>query len=143
MPEIIARCGNRCDLCPLYKDNFNDREADRTNEALYKYHHGGVGRRPHYVRGCDGCRSRGYIARQGCEIRACVSVKGFGTCAECEELFCSLLESDMEVIEGALARQGTPVPHEDYERYFRPFMIRQMLLELRVGRRSSSDSTTS
>jgi hypothetical protein len=131
MQELIARCGNRCDLCPLYKDNFSLADAEAVNSLLYKYHHAGEGPRPHYARGCEGCLSDGYIAREGCEIRECVSTKRLSTCADCERLFCGLLESDMAVLEGALRRHGAEIPREDYERYFKPFMIREALIRIR------------
>ncbi len=143
MSEIIARCGNRCDLCPLFSENFSAAEAGPINKALYKYHHGGVGSPPRYARACDGCLGSGYVAREGCGIRRCVQAKGLGTCAECEGLFCSLLETDIAVVEGALAKHRKTMPKQDYERYFQPFMIRQMLLDLRVGRRSTPDATRS
>ena len=134
MQEITARCGNRCDLCPLYKENFSPAEAEAINDRLYKYHHVGEGPRPHYTRGCDGCLSKGYVAREGCAIRACVTSRGFATCADCGELFCGLLEADMAVVEEALDRHGPAMPQEDYDKYFRPFLIRKVLLQLRAER---------
>jgi hypothetical protein len=38
MQSIIAKCGNRCDLCPLYRDNFIAEEAAAIDDALYTYH---------------------------------------------------------------------------------------------------------
>ena len=131
MQEIIARCGNRCDLCPLYKDNFRRAEAQEINRLLYKYHHASVGPQPHYTRGCEGCLSDGYIAREGCEIRKCVNTKRLSICADCQSLFCGLLEADMEVLEGALRHQGADISQEDYQRYFKPFLIRERLATIR------------
>lgn len=134
MLEMVARCGNRCDLCPLFKDNFSPDHAEAVNNLLFKYHHGGEGPRPHYTRGCDGCLSDGYVAREGCEIRHCATTRRISTCADCRNLFCSILESDMAVIEGALTRFGSSLSQDDYERYFRPFMIRNRLTALRSSR---------
>jgi len=130
MQRILAKCGNRCDLCPLYAENFDVAESDEINARLYKYHHNSTGTPPCYQRGCDGCLSGGYIARQDCLIRECVNQRGFQTCAECEGLFCDLLEADMQVIEGAIARHGGDMPREDYSRYLRPFLIRKTLSQL-------------
>jgi hypothetical protein len=37
----------------------------------------------------------------------------------------------MAVIEGAIARYAASVPPEDYDRYLRPFLIRETLSHLR------------
>jgi len=131
MPEIVAKCGNRCDQCPLYVGNFNGAASDEINAGLYKYHHNSTGTPPHYKRACEGCLSGGYIARQDCPIRACVDRRGWQTCAECEGLFCDLLEADMQIIEGVVARYGSNLSPEDYNRYLRPFLIRKTLTQLR------------
>jgi hypothetical protein len=70
MQSVFAKCGNRCDLCPLFADNFNSDTIQAINNGLYKYHHGGEGPAPNYARACDGCLSDGYIAREGCSIRS-------------------------------------------------------------------------
>jgi len=134
MPDIMARCGNRCHLCPLYKDNFSLATSETVNLALYKYHHNSQGPQPHYNLACDGCLSDGQVAREGCRIRECALRKAFATCAECDDLFCSLLEADMGIVEDALARHISTIPSEDYDSYFRPFLIRQVLSDLRSDR---------
>ncbi len=131
MGGIVARCGNRCDLCPLYKENFTRETAPAVNDALYKYHCGGEGPRPRYSRGCEGCLGEGYIAREGCPIRVCVTGKGLSTCARCPEMYCHLLEHDMAIIEGALNRHRATLPPADREMFFRPFLIRETLARLR------------
>jgi hypothetical protein len=131
MQGIVAKCGNRCDQCPLYVGNFSVAESDELNAGLYKYHHNNSGTPPHYQRACDGCLSGGYIARQDCPIRECVDQRGLQTCAECEELFCDLLEADMQIIEGAVARYGGHISPEDYNQYLKPFLIRETLTRLR------------
>ncbi len=131
MHGIVAKCGNRCDQCLLYIENFNVAESDAINAGLYKYHHNSTGTPPHYQRACDGCLSGGCLARQDCPIRKCVEQRGLRTCAECEELFCDLLEADMQIIEGTLAQYEGSLSQEDYDRYFRPFLIRKTLTRLR------------
>jgi Protein of unknown function (DUF3795) len=137
MQMIFAKCGNCCDLCPLYKENFSASDADLINAGHYKYHHAGQGPHPNYAQACDGCLSDGYVARKNCCIRECVTNKAFATCAECDQLFCSLLKADMEVIEGARARYATTMSKEDYEKYFRPFLTRETLLNLRSQKQQS------
>jgi len=82
MQEITARCGNRCDLCPLYMANFNAAEAEAINDRLYQFHHASEGVRPHYAQGCDGCLSGGYVARADCPIRKCATDRALVTCAD-------------------------------------------------------------
>ena len=130
--SLTAPCGNRCDLCPLYVDNFNPEEASAINDGLYKYHYGGRGPRPQYTAGRDGCRSEGTLARAGCAIRDCVIEQGFLSCAECPELTCQLLEADMAVIESALCQHRDSLPPADFDRFFRPFLIRETLARLRL-----------
>jgi hypothetical protein len=131
MQPVIARCGNRCDLCPLFHGNFRAEEVSTINEGLYKYHHRGKGPRPQYEAGCDGCLSDGYGARQGCRIRACAIENGLSTCSRCPQLYCELLEKDMAIIEGALAQEGASLPLSDFDRFFRPFLNREALARLR------------
>jgi hypothetical protein len=131
MQPIIARCGNRCDLCPLFRVNFRVEEAGAINEGLYRYHHQSKGPRPHYDAACDGCLSDGDVARQGCSIRACVVEKGLSTCALCPDMYCELLEKDMAVIEGALSQQRASMPQADFDRFLRPFLNREALAHLR------------
>lgn len=134
MQPIIAKCGNRRDLCPLYKENFSPTEVEAINGQLYKYHHDSRGPRPCHSRGCEGCLVDGYRPRQECRIRQCAMTRQLPTCADCPDLFCRLLDADMAVAEGSLARYGEGMPPEDFARYFKPFMIRERLTLLRRGR---------
>jgi len=131
MQPIIARCGNRCDLCPIFRDNFTSEQAGAINEGLYKYHHRGEGPRPHYTVPCDGCLGDRHVAREGCLIRACVIKKSFANCARCPQMYCQLLEEDMAVIEGSLSQHRGAIPETDFEKFFRPFLIREALAHLR------------
>jgi hypothetical protein len=88
-----------------------------------------------YERACDGCVSGGYIARQDCAIRECATHRNVETCADCEDLFCSLLEADMKVIEGAVTRYAETMPQEDHDRYLKPFLIRKRLSQIRLEKR--------
>ncbi len=134
MQPVIARCGNRCDLCPLFRGNFTAASAAAVNRGIYRYHHDGEGPKPHYAHACDGCLSDGRLARPGCAIRACVLGKGYATCAECPHLYCDLLERDMVVIEGALAKHRDDLDAADFDLFFRPFLIREALGHLRGAR---------
>jgi hypothetical protein len=136
MKPIVARCGNRCDLCPLFTDNFAFEEAAKINAGLYKYHHASCGPQPHHVRGCDGCLGEGYVARARCAIRACALERQLATCAQCSDMYCELLEHDMNIVEAALTRHKEEMSQWDFDRFFRPFLIREALARLRHERES-------
>ncbi len=138
MPMIIAKCGNRCDLCPLYVENYSAIGWEKINNSLYKYHQQNTGAPPHHTQPCDGCLSVGYVARKDCRIRKCANSRSLDTCAECEELFCSLLKEDMKIIECAVERFRGDVPEEDFNRYLKPFLIREVLLTIRSEKRSAN-----
>ncbi len=131
MEAVIARCGNRCDLCPLFKNNFSADQTEAINQGIRKYHHGGQGAEQRYSRACDGCLSDGHLAREQCAIRACTLEKRFRTCAQCPQLYCGLLEHDMAIIEAALAKHRDQMTADDFNQFFRPFLIREALARLR------------
>ncbi len=60
--------------------------------------------------------------------------KGYATCAECPHLYCDLLERDMAVIEGALAKHRDDLNAADFDLFFRPVLIREALGQLRGER---------
>ncbi len=132
MKPIVARCGNRCDLCPLFKENFAAGQAAEINAALYKYHQNGRGPMPHYERGCDGCLGDGYVSRERCAIRACALERRLTTCAQCPDMYCQLLEHDMNIIETALSQHRAAMSSQDFDRFFRPFLTRETLARLRA-----------
>ncbi len=134
MEALIARCGNRCDLCPLFKENFTAERAAAINRGIRRYHQDGRGPEPGYSRACDGCLRDGHLARERCAIRACTLERHFTTCAQCPQLYCEFLEHDMAIIEGALAKHRDDMIPDDFDQFFRPFMIREALARLRNER---------
>jgi hypothetical protein len=46
-------------------------------------------------------------------------------------MYCQRLEDDMAIIEGALSRPGDSIPREDFDTFFRPFLIRKTLARVR------------
>ncbi len=129
MDPIIALCGNRCDLCPLYRENFEKLGAEKVNAGFCAYYQGGVGV---LYRGCDGCSGSGYQPRPNCPISTCATARGLENCAACPDLFCGLLESDMKVVEGAVQNFAGAIPAEDFDIFFKPFLTRERLTELRA-----------
>lgn len=134
LQPVLARCGNRCDLCPLYRENFNRIGAERINSGLFKYQQRGTGTPPRFDRECDGCLSGGYIARQDCPIRTCTAQRQLPNCAGCADLFCDLLEADMKVIESAVRDFKGAISAEDFDLFLEPFLIRSRLAEMRTQR---------
>ncbi len=133
MSALLAKCGNRCDVCPLYRDNFEKLGPETVNAGIYKYHQRRIGVPPHFDRACEGCPDDGYVARCDCPIRACATRRKLPSCAACPDLFCDLLEADMKVIEGAVRDFEGVIPAEDFEIFLKPFLIRARLRQMRTA----------
>ena len=131
--DIVARCGNRCDLCPLYRDNITRIGREAANRGIYRYHQRERGKAPDFGP-CDGCLSEGETVRRGCRIRACANGKVLPSCAHCADLFCGLLEADMVIVESAMRDFGGTMPAADYRWFVQPFLIRALLTSLRDER---------
>jgi hypothetical protein len=91
---MIACCGLDCSKCDGYLATQSADEAAlaRVAERWSSLYHAEV--KPEHVT-CDGCRSRGrksFHCANTCEIRKCADAKGFGTCVECGDFACRLIE---------------------------------------------------
>jgi hypothetical protein len=135
-PEIIAGCGNRCDLCPLFIRNFKASKHDQIHLGLLRYHHDRMGARPDCRRGCDECLSGGSIARKGCPIRRCAGRGDLFSCADCARLFYQLLSADIQIMEGALPRYGCTISPADYDGFFRLFQVCEKLTQIRAEKQA-------
>ena len=126
MEEILSKCGNRCDLCPAYCKNIDKFDKQKISDGWFKYH--GF-RKPAEDIGCAGCLNKGKHDREGCPIKGCAEKRDLKSCGCCNDLFCDLLKSDMCVVEGALKKHGN-LSQEDYDIFFKPYLIRPILMEI-------------
>lgn len=75
MEQMLAYCGNRCDLCPVYDENLASSVLDRAqiSDGLFQYF--GFRIPPQEI-GCVGCKNEGKHADPECPVRPCTIEKG-------------------------------------------------------------------
>lgn len=129
MNKIIAVCGNRCDLCPAYKENIKGIEDQKKiSEGWIKYH--GFKLEPEKII-CGGCfLGECKTLRESCPIKECAEKKGLENCGHCSKLFCRLLKNDICAVETSLETHKN-ISEEDYDLFFRPYEIKKTLAEIR------------
>jgi hypothetical protein len=129
MDPIIAKCGYRCDLCLAFEANLSG-EADRRrmSEALAKYYNYAVA--PDQIRPCKGCRGAATTPDPDCQVFPCVTARGLENCGQCPNFGCNKLKTRMDTVEECL-KQHPDVPRDDYDRFFRPYLSRGTLMDVR------------
>ena len=106
MKNLIACCGLNCETCEARIATIADDDVLR-QETVEKW-------KKQYdapdisieMVNCSGCREEGVKIGHcaECEIRNCVQVKGFNTCADCAELeSCSIVGAMHKYVPEALA----------------------------------------
>jgi hypothetical protein len=135
MKTHIAKCGYRCDLCPAFGAELTDADKADFSRAFKQYFDTEVP--PEAIRPCSGCQSSDIPNDKECPVFPCVQEKGFQTCAECDDFGCNKLKQRMDIVE-QIAENKKPIPPEDFEKYFKPFLSRQTMMEIR---KHSTDET--
>ena len=136
MVEIISRCGYRCDMCLIYRDNLKgERDMRRFRDGLLKYYGDRLTLEECY---CDGCMTpdseNPILITFDCRVRPCVMARGLENCADCDEYPCKDLEKRSVDYERVKERHGGPLPEADYETFVKPYESRQRLDEIRRRR---------
>ena len=127
MEPIIAKCGFRCDLCPVYETNLKlDPDKKKMCDAWNKYLGSSV--EPDAITVCQGCQKGG--GDPDCAARKCAQEKNLDNCACCDDFDCDTLKSKMDLVENSV-KDPDNIPKEDYDRYIGPFLGRKHLLEIR------------
>jgi hypothetical protein len=109
MEKLIGCCGLNCATCDarIATINNDDELRKSTAESWSKMYNTEV--TPVMIN-CTGCREEGVKLAHAvvCEIKKCVNAKGFGTCAECNDLETCLLVSPIhkQVPEALLNLKG-------------------------------------
>ena len=138
MSDIIARCGFKCNLCLIYRDNLkkDKQNRQRFRDSLEKYYGDKLTLEQCY---CDGCLTpdseNPVRITAECRIRPCVIDKGIENCGYCEQYPCPVLEPNLIDYEEVKERYGGPLPEEDYKVFVFPYESRQVLDEIRQKRR--------
>ena len=94
----IACCGLDCWTCPGYIATKNDDDELRKQTAL-RWGSDEFPVRSEEIN-CAGCRNETLRWKfcQTCQVRACVTGQGFGTCAECADFACEKLEGILRMV---------------------------------------------
>jgi len=88
MKQLIACCGLDCEFCDARIATVNnDNELREKTAKLWRENYNAPHITPETIN-CTGCRVEGvkFDYCNVCEIRTCVSKKGFNTCGDCTEL---------------------------------------------------------
>ncbi len=95
---MIGCCGLDCEKCEAFiaTQRNDDGMRAKVAEEWARLYHAPI--RPEHIN-CTGCLSAGpktYYCEQLCEIRKCAVGKQFGSCAECAQFPCAMLEKFLD-----------------------------------------------
>jgi hypothetical protein len=79
---------------------------------------------------CQGCSNLDPRTGAKCPVRLCALERKIESCAFCGEFTCDKLLNKLEFIEKALDRIET-VSNKDFRLFFRPYLSRVRLMEIR------------
>ncbi len=134
MAEIIARCGYKCSLCLIYRENLKKDPQNRRKfrDGVDKYYGDKLTLEECY---CDGCMANDSenpaLVTQDCEVRPCVIARNIDNCAYCVQYPCQTLEKRFVERRKVEERYGSPIPEGDYRLFIMPYENRQMLDRMR------------
>jgi hypothetical protein len=134
MPEIISRCGFRCDLCLIFSENL---KKDKNNRQIFhdgyeKYYGDKLTLKECY---CDGCMTddilNPVLITSDCKVRPCVIAKGMKNCAYCDQYPCKLVSNKFVRRCQVEEKYGAPIPEKDYKLFIEPYESQQVLDKIR------------
>jgi len=134
MGDIIARCGYKCSLCLIHRENLKKDEQNRQRfrDGLEKYYGEKLTLEECY---CDGCLAKDsenpVLITKECEVRPCVMAKNIENCAYCPQYPCQTLEKRFVERRKVEERYGSPIPEEAYKLFIMPYENRQTLDRIR------------
>ncbi len=130
MADIIARCGYKCNLCLIYRENLEKDERNRQvfRDGLEKYYDDKLTLEECY---CDGCMTddskNPVLITTDCKIRPCTISKGLQNCALCEHYPCQDIKKKFIERSKVEARYGAPIPEEASKLFIMPYESRKVL----------------
>jgi len=134
MSDIIGRCGFKCNLCLIYRENLkkDERNRQRFRDGLEKYYGDKLTLEECY---CDGCmmddRENPVRITKDCKVRPCAIARGIINCAYCDRYPCQDVEKKFIVRSKVEERYGAPIDEENYRLFIMPYESRQVLDEIR------------
>jgi len=88
--EVYSRCGNRCDLCLIYRPNVE--KEDRRAEICATWDKLGSEKYDPAAVICDGCLAQGdgkmCFSAGACKARPCAIKRGIPHCGHCRDFPC-------------------------------------------------------
>jgi hypothetical protein len=132
MPEILTRCGYRCDLCLAYRPNVEAHPSNQQtlSDGWFKYFGFRI---PAGQIVCDGCMAQDpRLIDSSCPVRPCVIARGYDHCAQCPDYDgCERLAERLVVYEQVAARLAAPIPESDRLRFIAPYENKRRLDQFR------------
>lgn len=134
MSNIIARCGYKCSLCLIYRENLKKDERNRRKfrDGLEKYYGDKLTLEECY---CDGCMTddsqNPVLITRDCEVRPCVMARNIENCAYCPLYPCSNVEKRFVERRKVEERYGSPISEEVYKLFIMPYESRRVLDRIR------------
>jgi len=118
--EIYSRCGNRCDICLIYRSNVE--KEDRRAEICATWDKLGSTKYDPATVICDGCLAEVCFSAGACKARTCVIEKGIPHCGYCSDYPCAdfTAEPDADEFYKEMENKGvdwTPKDDEMMEPY--------------------------
>ncbi|MBN1845770.1 MAG: DUF3795 domain-containing protein [Sedimentisphaerales bacterium] len=119
MEPIYAKCGIRCDLCPVFETNLTGPDDRQRISAAFKtYYEFDVP--AEQIQPCPGCQAVTEPPDKDCPEWHCAREKGVETCAHCDEFICEKCRPRMDAMDEFLKTHDS-IPPDDYERFVKPF----------------------
>jgi hypothetical protein len=123
MRDLLAKCGNNCGRCALYKDNLTDEKRQGCADGMAWY----IGWKPDplRLRQCAGCQATdGFLYLKNCAVRQCAQYNGIENCAYCAVFPCQYVPTvsvSVDYRDRVAERLGNPIPEDDYLAFIEPY----------------------
>ena len=124
MEIILAPCGYRCDLCPVYYKNTANIDVQKLSDGYLKYFNSQIPSKE--INSCKGCRDEG---EKDCLVKACVIDKKIDNCGQCPSFGCDKLNAKMNVIKDNI-EDVSSLSEEDYNLFARPYESKERLYKI-------------
>jgi len=134
MADVIARCGFKCNLCLIYRENLKEDGQNRQKfrDGLEKYYGDKLTLEECC---CDGCMTddgeNPVLMTKDCKVRPCVIARNVENCAHCVQYPCEKVERKFVERRKVEERYGSPIPDEAYELFIMPYESRRTLDKIR------------
>jgi len=134
MLDIIARCGFKCNLCLIYRDNLkkDERNRQKFRDGLEKYYGEKLALEECY---CDGCMTddsdNPVRITTDCKVRPCAIARGVENCGYCDRYPCPVVEKKFIDRGKVEEKYGGPISEDAYRLFIMPYESRQVLDRIR------------